>query len=55
MCNIKIFVTHIPNKEDEIINNNLMINVVAGADYQTKPLSDSFVPDNTGDNISKKK
>ena len=54
MCNIKIFVTHIPNKEDEIINNNLMINVVAGADYQTKPLSDSFVPDNTGDNISKK-
>ena len=54
MCNIKIFVTHIPNKEDEIINNNLMINVVAGADYQTKPLSDSFVPYNTGDNISKK-
>lgn len=54
MSEIKIFVTHISNKEDASINNGLMVDVVAGADYQTKPLPDGWVPDNTRDHISKK-
>ena len=54
MSIIKIFVTHISNKEDEVINNPLFVDVIAGADYQTKPIPESWMTDNTGDNISSK-
>jgi len=52
MSEIKIFVTHTPNKEDYKVENNLLVDVVAGSHYQTKPLSRGYVADNTGDNIS---
>ena len=54
MSSIKIFVTHISNREDAVINNSLLVDVIAGADYQTKPIPETWVTDNTGDNISKK-
>lgn len=38
MSLIKIFVTHISNREDEVIDNPLYINVIAGADYQKKEI-----------------
>ena len=37
MSNIKIFVTHTPNKNDYMVDNPLLVDVIAGADYQTKP------------------
>jgi len=52
MSEIKIFVTHTPNKEDYKVENDLLVDVVAGSHYQTKPLSSGYVADNTGDNIS---
>lgn len=52
MSEIKIFVTHTPNKEDYRVRNSLLVDVVAGSHYQTKPLESSYVTDNTGDNIS---
>ena len=54
MSDIKIFVTHISNRDDEIIDNPLFVNVIAGAHYQTKPFPESCIPDNTGINISHK-
>lgn len=54
MSLIKIFVTHISNREDEVIDNPLYIDVIAGADYQKKPIPENWVTDNTGENISSK-
>lgn len=54
MSLIKIFVTHISNREDEVIDNPLYINVIAGADYQKKEIPKFWMTDNTGDNISSK-
>ena len=54
MSTIKIFVTHTPNKKDYIIENPLMVNVIAGGDYQTQDVPSNMVLDNSGDNISKK-
>lgn len=52
MKNIKIFITHTPNKDNRKIELPIIRNVIAGADYQTKPISDNIYLDNTGDNIS---
>lgn len=54
MSNIKIFVTHIPNRNDQLVGNPLMVDVIAGGEFQTKELPASCVLDNTGDNISSK-
>ncbi|WP_349946247.1 DUF4422 domain-containing protein [Lacrimispora sp. BS-2] len=52
MSEIKIFVTHTPNKEDYRVRNSLLVDVIAGSHYQIKPLDGDYVMDNTGDNIS---
>nr|WP_024837341.1 DUF4422 domain-containing protein [Clostridium sp. 12(A)] len=52
MKNIKIFITHTPNKDNRKIELPIIRNVIAGADYQTQPISDNMYLDNTGDNIS---
>lgn len=54
MSNIKIFVTHTPNKNDYLVENPLLIDVIAGADYQTKPIVQGMERDNNGENISAK-
>ena len=54
MSVIKIFVTHTPNKNDYLVGNPLMVDVIAGGDYQTKKTPENMVMDNTGVNISKK-
>ena len=54
MSRISIFVTHTPDKNDYLVRNPLFVNVIAGADYQTKPIPEGMTPDNTGDNISLK-
>ncbi len=52
MEKIKIFITHTPNKDNRQIELPIIRNVIAGADYQTQPISDNMYLDNTGDNIS---
>lgn len=54
MSNIKIFVTHTPNKSDYMVDNPLLVDVIAGADYQTKPADPRMSRDNDGENISAK-
>lgn len=54
MSNIKIFVTHTPNKNDYLVENPLLVDVIAGADYQTKPIPQWMERDNNGENISAK-
>ena len=54
MSKISIFVTHTPDKNDFLVRNPLFVNMIAGADYQTKPIPEEMTPDNTGDNISLK-
>lgn len=51
---LKIFVTHTSNKNDEVIENRLYTDVVAGAVNQRLPMPEGFVGDNTGTNISEK-
>ncbi len=51
---LKIFVTHTSNKNDETIKNPLYVDVVAGAVNQKKTMPEGFVGDNTGENISDK-
>lgn len=52
MKNIKIFITHTPNKNNRKIELPIVRNVIAGADYQTQSVSADMFLDNTGDNIS---
>jgi len=52
MKNIKIFITHTPNKENRLIQLPIIQNVIAGADYQTEPTPEGMVLDNTGEHIS---
>ncbi len=54
MCNIKIFVTHTPNKNNQLVENPLLVNVIAGAEFQKEKIPFNMVGDNTGDNISLK-
>lgn len=52
MNTIKIFITHTPNKTNQIVELPVTCNVIAGADYQTEPINRDMELDNTGDNIS---
>lgn len=52
MKNIKIFISHTPNKDNRKIELPVVRNVIAGADYQTQPIGANMYLDNTGDNIS---
>lgn len=54
MSTIRIFVTHTPNKNDYLVENSMMVNVIAGGKFQTKDVPPNMVLDNTGDNISEK-
>lgn len=48
MSDIKIFVTHTPNRNTMRINNSLLYNVIAGSDFQNKSVPDNVLQDNTG-------
>ena len=52
MSDIKIFVTHTPDKNTERPKNPLFYHVIAGSDFQTKPVPDEMYLDNQGDHIS---
>lgn len=52
MSEIKIFVTHTPNRNMMCVDNPLIYNVIAGSDFQTEAVSDVMLLDNTGENIS---
>lgn len=52
MSDIKIFVTHTPNRDTMRVNNSLLYNVIAGSDFQTKEVPEGVYQDNQGDNIS---
>lgn len=54
MSNIKIFVTHTPNRDTMTVNNALLQNVIAGGVYQNQPVKPGFRLDNEGENISSK-
>lgn len=52
MSEIKIFVTHTPNRNTMRIEHPLMFNVIAGSDFLTQSVSGEVLLDNEGDNIS---
>lgn len=55
MSDIKIFVTHTPNRNTMRIEGQpLLYNVIAGSDFQTEKIPKGVYLDNQGDNISKK-
>ena len=54
MSDIKLFVTHTPNRDTMRVENPLFYNVIAGSDFQTKKVPDGMYQDNQGENISSK-
>ena len=54
MSNIKIFVTHTPNRNTMTVDNSLLQNVIAGGEFQNQPVKKGFYLDNQGENISAK-
>ena len=54
MSQIKIFVTHSPNSGTKAVLHPLLVNVIAGSEFQTDPVPAHMLRDNTGDNISSK-
>lgn len=52
MGEIKIFVTHTPNRNTMRVENPLMCNIIAGSDFQTEPVVEGMLLDNKGENIS---
>lgn len=50
--NIKIFVTHTPNRKSQMVENDIFQHIVAGAVYNKGKID--ILADNTGDNISEK-
>lgn len=52
MKDIKIFVTHTPNRSTMRVDNPLLYNVIAGSDFQTKEVPEGVYQDNQGENIS---
>lgn len=54
MSDIKIFVTHTPNRNTMRVDNSLLYNVIAGSDFQTQPVPSNVLKDNEGKNISSK-
>lgn len=54
MSEIKIFVSHTPNRMTMRLNNPLFYDVIAGSDFQTAPVAEGMLRDNVGENISAK-
>ncbi len=54
MSDIKLFVTHTPNRNTMRIDNPLFCNVIAGSDFQKSPVPAGVYQDNVGENISSK-
>ena len=54
MKDIKIFVTHTPNRNTMRVDNALLYNVIAGSDFQSNPVPEGVMQDNDGENISAK-
>ena len=54
MSDIKLFVTHTPNRNTMRIDNPLFCNVIAGSDFQKNPVPAGVFKDNVGENISSK-
>lgn len=52
MSDIKIFVTHTPNRSTMRVDNPLLYNVIAGSDFQTREVPEGVYQDNQGENIS---
>lgn len=52
MSDIKLFVTHTPNRDTMRVDNPLFYNVIAGSDFQNKPVPEGVYRDNDGENIS---
>lgn len=52
--NIKIFVSHTPNRYTVSIKHPLLYNVIAGSAFQEKKVPNDFYLDNQGQNISSK-
>lgn len=52
MTDIKLFVTHSPNKNAKRIHSPLFYNVIAGSCFQTEPVPDGMYLDNQGQNIA---
>lgn len=52
MSEIKLFVTHTPNRNTVRIEHPLVYNVIAGSDFLTQPVPQSVLLDNQGENIS---
>lgn len=52
MSEIKIFVTHTPNRNTVRIEHPLMYNVIAGSAFLTQSVPEGMLLDNEGDNIS---
>ena len=50
MSDIKIFVTHTPNRNTMRVDNALLYNVIAGSDFQNKPVPSKVLRDNEGEN-----
>ena len=54
MSSIKLFVTHTPNRNTMALDHPLIYNVIAGSDFQKRPIPDGMLKDNEGENISSK-
>ena len=54
MSNIKMFVTHTPNRDTMTVDNKLLQNVIAGGDFQKQSVKPGFHLDNEEENISSK-
>lgn len=52
MSDIKIFVTHTPNRDTMRVDNPFIYNVIAGSEYQKKEVPEGVYQDNQGENIS---
>lgn len=52
MSDIKIFVTHTPNRESIRVEHPFFYHVIAGSDFRTKNVPTGMYQDNQGENIS---
>ena len=52
MSEIKLFVTHTPNRNTVRIEHPLMYNVIAGSAFLTQSVPEGMLLDNEGHNIS---
>lgn len=52
MSEIRIFVTHTPNRNTMLVEHPLMYNVIAGSDFQKASIPEGMLVDNEGENIS---